>query len=77
MISTTHRKNEFSDQSTLKLRIGKGVVMMKEKREEENKIAPGLNTHEELEKKASEEEIARGDYTEVTTLSYDEVDPSE
>jgi hypothetical protein len=53
------------------------VVMMKEKREEENKIAPGLNTHEELEKKASEEEIARGDYTEVTTLSYDEVDPSE
>jgi hypothetical protein len=50
---------------------------MKEKQKEANKIAPGLNDHEELEKKATKEEIDRGDYTEVTTLSLDEVDPSD
>jgi hypothetical protein len=29
-----------------------------------------------LQKDASKEDKARGDYTRVTTLSYDEVDPS-
>lgn len=32
---------------------------------------------DELKKDASKEEISRGDYTEVVTLSFDEVDPSE
>lgn len=40
------------------------------------KIAPGMNDQEELDQKATQEEIKKGDYTEVTTLSYDEVDPS-
>lgn len=40
------------------------------------KIAPGMNDQEELNLKATREEIEKGDYTEVTTLSYDEVDPS-
>lgn len=47
----------------------------KEKRKEPT-IAPGMNDEEELIEPASEEEIERGDYTEVTTLSLDEVDPS-
>jgi hypothetical protein len=35
-----------------------------------------MDDQEELEQNASREEIAKGDYTEVVTLSYDEVDPS-
>lgn len=37
-------------------------------------LAPG--NKEVLEKSASKEEIQTGNYTRVTTLSYDEVDPS-
>ncbi len=37
-------------------------------------VAPGDDKF--LEAKASKEEIRKGNYTEVTTLSYDEVDPS-
>lgn len=56
--------------------IVKGVVSMKKRRVKDNEptFAPGDD--EELEQSASEEEIARGDYTEVTRLSWDEVDPS-
>lgn len=37
-------------------------------------LAPG--NKEALQKSASKEEIQTGNYTRVTTLSYDEVDPS-
>lgn len=40
------------------------------------KLAPGLDDQEELEQSATEREIVQGDYTSVTTLSFDEVDPS-
>lgn len=46
---------------------------LKKKRKEPS-LAPG--NKEILEKSASREEIASGNYTRVTTLSYDEVDPS-
>lgn len=49
---------------------------MKKREKQEPTIAPGIDDNEELEQNATKEEIARGDYTEVTTLSYDEVDPS-
>jgi hypothetical protein len=40
------------------------------------KLAPGMDDEEELNEKATKEEIARGEYTKVVTLSFDEVDPS-
>jgi hypothetical protein len=52
---------------------------MKDKKTKNNTeptIAPGMNDNEKLEQKASEDEVQRGEYTSVTTLSYDEVDPS-
>lgn len=39
-------------------------------------LAPGMDDHEELEQSATQGEIENGEYTNVTTLSYDEVDPS-
>ncbi|WP_180320117.1 hypothetical protein [Peribacillus loiseleuriae] len=39
-------------------------------------IAEGINTEDQLEKNASSEEIAKGEYTKVVTLSLDENDPS-
>lgn len=48
----------------------------KRKRKKEPTLAPGMDDREELEQRASEEEIREGDYTEVTTLSWDEVDSS-
>ncbi|MBS4172283.1 hypothetical protein [Bacillus sp. FJAT-49736] len=51
--------------------------MLKKKYEEEPSIAPGMNDAEELNRDASNEEIEEGEYTSVTTLSWDEVDPSE
>ncbi|WP_198020532.1 hypothetical protein [Anoxybacteroides tepidamans] len=39
-------------------------------------IAPGIDDDEELRQKASKEEVARGEYTKVVTLSFDEVDSS-
>ena len=35
-----------------------------------------MDDSEELEKNASNEELEKGEYTSVTTLSFDEVDPS-
>jgi hypothetical protein len=35
-----------------------------------------MDDQPELEKDATKKEIERGDYTSVTTLSFDEVDPS-
>ncbi|MDH5160947.1 hypothetical protein [Heyndrickxia oleronia] len=40
-------------------------------------VAPGMNDAEELNEEATEQDIETGDYTSVTTLSWDEVDPSE
>lgn len=39
-------------------------------------LAPGLDDQDELETSATNEEIANGEYTSVTTLSFDEVNPS-
>jgi hypothetical protein len=39
-------------------------------------LAPGMNDQDELEQSASENEVEKGDYTSVTTLSFDEVEPS-
>lgn len=39
-------------------------------------LAPGMNDQDELEQSASENEVEKGEYTSVTTLSYDEVDVS-
>jgi hypothetical protein len=56
----------------------KGVCMMeKQKRKADDPIiAEGINTEDELMKNASTEEIEKGEYTNVTTLSLDENDPS-
>jgi hypothetical protein len=39
-------------------------------------IAPGMDDDEELRQEATEREKEKGEYTTVTQLSYDEVDPS-
>jgi hypothetical protein len=39
-------------------------------------LAPGMNDQDELEQSATENELEKGEYTSVTTLSYDEVDVS-
>jgi len=44
--------------------------------EQGSMIAPGIDDQEELDQKATDEEIRKGNYTKVTTLSYDEVNPS-
>jgi hypothetical protein len=58
----------------------KGVVQeMKNKidnKQMKPTLAPGMNDQEELNQSATEKEVERGEYTSVTTLSYDEVDPS-
>lgn len=43
---------------------------------DEQTLAEGINTEDELNRNATEEEIDKGDYTQVTTLSLDENDPS-
>ncbi|MGM0922339.1 MAG: hypothetical protein ACQEWW_14175 [Bacillota bacterium] len=51
--------------------------MKKENRSsDEQTLAEGINTEDELNRDATEEEIENGDYTKVTTLSLDENDPS-
>jgi hypothetical protein len=58
--------------------IGKGVGFMikRNAKEKEPTIANGMDDHEELDKKASKEEIENGDFTKVVTLSYDEIESS-
>ncbi|AGK54286.1 MAG: hypothetical protein K0S25_316 [Bacillus sp. (in: firmicutes)] len=46
------------------------------KKNNEPTLAPGMNDNEELEQKATEDEIKEGEYTSVTRFSWDEVDPS-
>ncbi|UZJ80176.1 hypothetical protein [Fictibacillus sp. KU28468] len=50
---------------------------MKKDHEQKPSVAPGMNDAEELDQEATKEEIESGNYTEVTTMSWDEVDPSE
>lgn len=50
--------------------------MKKQNHTEEPTIAEGINTEDQLEKTASSEEVAKGEYTKVVTLSLDENDPS-
>jgi hypothetical protein len=50
--------------------------MKKQKYTEEPTIAEGVNTEDELDKEATSQEVAEGDYTKVVTLSLDENDPS-
>jgi hypothetical protein len=49
---------------------------IKKERNNVPNIAPGMDDQEELEQNASKAEIEKGEFTSVTTLSYDEVDPS-
>lgn len=42
-----------------------------ENKHEEPTIAPGMNMHDELEEKASEEEVQQGESTAVTRLYLD------
>ncbi|WP_456278370.1 hypothetical protein [Bacillus sp. AK128] len=46
------------------------------KKNEEPTIAEGIDTEDELNEDATRAEVNNGDYTEVTTLSLDENDPS-
>ncbi|WP_442593957.1 hypothetical protein [Neobacillus sp. D3-1R] len=50
--------------------------MQRDNKELSPTVAPGMNDQEELEESATKQEIEKGEYTSVTTLSYDEVDPS-
>lgn len=52
-------------------------MVKKRKKHEEPTVAPGMNDHELLDQEATQSEIERGEYTEVTHLSYDEVEQSE
>ena len=54
----------------------KTVANAKYNASNEPTIAPGMDDSEELEQNASNEEIEKGEVTNVTTLSFDEVDPS-
>ncbi|MBT2638025.1 MULTISPECIES: hypothetical protein [unclassified Bacillus (in: firmicutes)] len=51
---------------------------MKKKQEnmKEPTIAPGMDDQEELDMDASKEEKEKGEFTNVYSLSLDEVDPS-
>ncbi|WP_162990089.1 hypothetical protein [Mesobacillus foraminis] len=46
------------------------------KQNQQPSIAPGMDDSEELGQKASQSDRQKGEYTEVTNLSFDEVDPS-
>ena len=45
-------------------------------KKKEPTIAPGIDDQEELNAGVTKKEVEDGEYTSVTTLSYDEVDPS-
>ncbi len=57
--------------------LERSVLMKKQTNSTENPtIAEGMNTEDELQKDATQDEISKGEYTNVTTLSLDENDPS-
>ncbi|WP_173427550.1 hypothetical protein [Mesobacillus campisalis] len=47
-----------------------------DKHQTEATMAPGMDDQEELTQSATQTELNKGEYTEVTTLSLDENDPS-
>ena len=47
------------------------MEMAEEEQKHEPTVAPGMNTHDAIEEKATAEEQRRGDYTEVTRLYLD------
>jgi hypothetical protein len=49
---------------------------MTERKNEEPTIAVGIDTEDQLKEDATNEEVDKGEYTKVTTLSLDENDPS-
>lgn len=55
--------------------LGKESILM-EKKQNMPSVAPGIDDDEELERSASKQEREKGEFTKVTKLSYDEVDPS-
>jgi hypothetical protein len=57
-------------------RSGYSMDFKKKKQPDEATIAPGMDDGQGLNQEATDKEIQDGDYTEVTKLSYDEVDPS-
>jgi hypothetical protein len=42
-----------------------------ENKRDEPTVAPGMNMHDELEEKATDEEVRKDDYTSVTRLFLD------
>lgn len=52
------------------------ILMKKRQQKGDATIAVGMDTENDLQEEATSEEIEKGDYTQVTTLSYDENDPS-
>jgi hypothetical protein len=60
----------------IKERSWNSVDFKKKNQPDEATIAPGMDDGQGLNQEATDKEIQKGDYTEVTTLSYDEVDPS-
>ncbi|WP_165786590.1 hypothetical protein [Heyndrickxia camelliae] len=51
--------------------------MKKRNHDQEPTIAPGMDDAEELDREATNEEIENGEYTSVTTLSWDEVESND
>jgi hypothetical protein len=50
---------------------------MKDKKQNDDPtLAAGIDTEDELKEDATSEEVAKGDFTTVFTLSLDENDPS-
>lgn len=47
------------------------AIVEDNQKDREPTIAPGTNTHNPLEEEATEEEIERGEFTEVTRLYVD------
>jgi len=45
-------------------------------KKKEPTLAPGVDDQEELDQSATDNEVEKEEYTSVTTLSFDEVDPS-
>ena len=52
------------------------MLKNKERNKQAPTLAPGMNDQDELEQSATVNEVEKGEYTSVTTLSYDEVDVS-
>jgi hypothetical protein len=71
--ATPHR--QFSRQFVFLLLQKRRLLFMSEKKKSQNEeptIATGIDDDEELSAEATPEEIKRGEYTKVITLSYDD-----